>query len=70
MTEANIFNDSTKVPAEIVQMPDPVVQAPVVVKPARRSYSRIYGRNEVLDGEYKLYQKLHKKKYVILNRGS
>lgn len=28
------------------------------LKPAKRSYSRIYGRNEVLDGEYKLYQKL------------
>jgi MIP family channel proteins len=28
------------------------------VKPAKRSYSRIYGRNEVLDGDYKLYQKV------------
>ena len=58
MTEANIFNDSAKVPAEVVQINDPVVQVPAVVKPAKRSYSRIYGRNEVLDGEYKLYQKL------------
>lgn len=30
----------------------------VPVKPAKRSYSRIYGRNEVLDGDYKLYQKV------------
>ena len=30
----------------------------VPVKPAKRSYSRIYGKNEVLDGDYKLYQKV------------
>ena len=35
----------------------PVV--PVVpVKAPKRNYSRIYGRHEVLDGEYKLHQKL------------
>ncbi len=50
MTETNVYNTST-VPIQTV--------APVVPVPAaKRSYSRIYGRNEVLDGEYKLYQKL------------
>ena len=50
MTETNVYNTST-VPIQTV--------APVVPIPAaKRSYSRIYGRNEVLDGEYKLYQKL------------
>lgn len=57
MTEANIFNDSTKMPAQVVQLNDPAVPVPKV-KPARRSYSRIYGKNEVLDGDYKLYQKI------------
>ena len=36
----------------------PIQTGPVVHPVAKRSYSRIYGRHEVLDGEYKLYQKL------------
>lgn len=44
------FNISTA-PIQTVVSPNPK-------PPAKRSYSRIYGRNEVLDGEYKLYQKL------------
>lgn len=49
MTEINAYNISTS----------PIQTAPVVPIPAaKRSYSRIYGKNEVLDGEYKLYQKL------------
>jgi aquaporin Z len=59
MTEANVFNDSAKVPATVVQLGgDPVNPVVPVPKVAKRSYSRIYGRNEVLDGEYKLYQKI------------
>ena len=44
------MQDITTVPIQ------PVV--PVVPVVPKRSYSRIYGRNEVLDGEYKLYQKV------------
>ena len=58
MTEANVFNDSAKVPATIVQLGDSVNPVVPVPKVAKRSYSRIYGRNEVLDGDYKLYQKI------------
>ena len=59
MTEANVFNDSAKVPATVVQLGgDPVNPVVPVPKVAKRSYSRIYGRNEVLDGDYKLYQKI------------
>ena len=36
----------------------PIQTAPVANPIAKRSYSRIYGRNEVFDGEYRLYQKL------------
>ena len=36
----------------------PIQTGPVAHPVAKRSYSRIYGRNEILDGEYKLYQKL------------
>ena len=36
----------------------PIQTGPVAHPIAKRSYSRIYGRHEVLDGEYKLYQKL------------
>ena len=36
----------------------PIQTGPAVHPVAKRSYSRIYGRHEVLDGEYKLYQKL------------
>ena len=55
MNEVNIMNDSAKMPATVVQLADPVPGA----KPrARRSYSRIYGKNEILDGDYKLYQKI------------
>ena len=50
MTDGNIFNVSTAP----IQPVAPVVPVPA----AKRSYSRIYGRHEVLDGEYKLYQKL------------
>lgn len=49
MTDTNMINISTG-PLQ--------PQVPVVAQPAKRSYSRIYGRNEVLDGEYKLYQKI------------
>ena len=50
MTDTNMINITTG-PLQ--------PQVPVVVpSPAKRSYSRIYGRNEVLDGEYKLYQKV------------
>ena len=55
MNDVNIMNDSTKVPANVVQLSEPV-QVP---KPEiKRSYSRIYGKNEILDGDYKLYQKI------------
>lgn len=50
MTDTNMFNVSTTP----IQPVAPVVPVPA----AKRSYSRIYGRHEVLDGEYKLYQKL------------
>ena len=50
MTDTNMFNVSTAP----IQPVAPVVPVPA----AKRSYSRIYGRHEVLDGEYKLYQKL------------
>jgi aquaporin Z len=36
----------------------PIQTGPVAHPIAKRSYSRIYGRNEVFDGEYRLYQKL------------
>ena len=36
----------------------PIQTGPVAHPIAKRSYSRIYGRNEVYDGEYRLYQKL------------
>ena len=50
MTDTNMFNVSSTP----IQPVAPVVPVPA----AKRSYSRIYGRHEVLDGEYKLYQKL------------
>ena len=55
MNDVNIMNDSTKIPANVVQLSDPV-QAPK--HEIKRSYSRIYGKNEILDGDYKLYQKI------------
>ena len=48
------MTDTINVSTGPLQPPVPVVVNP----PAKRSYSRIYGRNEVLDGEYKLYQKV------------
>ena len=51
MNDVNIMNDSTKMPANVVQLSDPV-QAPK--HEIKRSYSRIYGKNEILDGDYRL----------------
>ena len=59
MQEVNVINDSAQMPATTTSLQTTEgLKTGGGIKPARRSYSRFYGRNEVLDGEYKLYQKL------------
>ena len=55
MTEANILQDPTKLPSANDSV------TPVIELPKTKTltlFNRIYGQNEVLDGQYKLYQKV------------
>ena len=49
MTEAVIYNDPNSVPSNV--LPQPAV-------PKRHTFSRLYGKHDVLDGEYRLSQKI------------
>ena len=49
MTEAVIYNDPTKLSTNVLQPPVPA---------KKTSFSRLYGKHDVFDGEYNLSQKL------------
>jgi MIP family channel proteins len=50
MTEAVIYNDPTKLSTNVLQPTVPVIP--------KKSFSRLYGKHDVFDGEYNLSQKL------------
>ena len=52
MTDIIIGQDPTKLSTNVLQPPV------AVVAPPRKTFSRLYGRHDVLDGEYNLSQKL------------
>jgi aquaporin Z len=52
MTDITIGQDPTKLSTNVLQPPV------AVVAPPRKTFSRLYGKHDVLDGEYNLSQKL------------
>ena len=52
MTDIIIGQDPTKLSTNVLQPPV------AVVAPPRKTFSRLYGKHDVLDGEYNLSQKL------------
>jgi len=52
MTDIIIGQDPTKLSTNALQPPV------AVVAPPRKTFSRLYGKHDVLDGEYNLSQKL------------
>ena len=56
MTEANILQDPSKLPPPIFPNNPDIIGKKIIDMP--KMFNRYYGKHDVLDGEYKLYQKV------------